>query len=169
MSSVLLQGSIGGAKIECGSAAIVAGTGTVTTTIAKVLYAGATYVSGAAAGRQGPWTSAGITGQKLVFRDAGTSGTISYVIIGDGATVGDFAGMRYEISSGTMAAGSADLTTNFGKVRFVHWTYKEAPGTCDQKYWTSALPTATSGNYITIKDTNMNALSADFQYLIVGE
>lgn len=174
-STILLRGHLENGRIECGSAAMAAGTGMVSTTIKNVAYAAATYSSAPAAGHQ-LWTSAAINGgDNVIFRDAGTSGSISYVIIGDlagskyGGWYGKFGNLKMEIGTARMVAGSCDLKTNCNQIEFAHWTYFEAPGTCNQSFFTNARATRESGSYITVKDTNMNALSAGFRYLILGE
>ena len=162
----------GGYTVECGSAALATTTCSVPTYSPNIRFAGATYSSAPAAARQGPWMSADYhaDGHKVVLGDSGTSAPLSYVVIA-GNPKGDvvkFGQLYLETGTARMVAGSCDIDTKLGTVQFAHWTYTEAPGTCDQKYWTPAVPTQTSGNYITVMDTNLNALSADFTYMLLG-
>ena len=76
-------------------------------------------------------------------------------------------GPTIECGSGRIVAGSCNMITNMGTVRFFHATYQDNTLTANMIYSTKAV-TGSSANHITVLDPNMNALSGDFCYMALG-
>ena len=78
-------------------------------------------------------------------------------------------GGTIECGTARIVAGSAEVVTNLGTVTFGHFTYTEDASALTANAIGSTLTiTNDTGNYITVLDSNSNALSADFCYMLTG-
>jgi len=167
----LKVGLIGG-QMEVGSASLSGGSCDVTTFLGNVAFAQATYLDAATVEPEGPVCDLTVTDGAVTLSDALHSGDVRYVLIGNCDRYGGIGGFpgggRWHVGTARMVAGSADIPTPIHKVHAAFMTFMETTGTANQTYCAKSR-TETTGGYVTFLTPNMNALSADINYLIIGD